>query len=167
MTSRPGRYLAVLAALLIVMLATIIGSAFVHPGSWHNKFKVGLGLDLSNGTTITIKAVAPHNTTPTSSQMLQSIAILNSRVNGQGFTGAKVQQQGNNNIVVSVPGKSAQQISPLLSSAVLRFRQVLLLARKWASGWCPPAIRRWTRESVRKCVRQGVAIAVGQPERLA
>jgi preprotein translocase subunit SecD len=127
-TSRPGRYLAVLAALLIVLLGTIIGSAFVHPGSWHSKFKVGLGLDLSSGTTITIKAVAPHNTTPTSSQMSQSIAILNSRVNGQGFTGAKVQQQGTNNIVVSVPGKSAQQISPLLSSAVLRFRQVLLLA---------------------------------------
>jgi preprotein translocase subunit SecD len=114
--------------LLIVLFAAIIGSAFVHPGSWHSKFKVGLGLDLSSGTTITIKAVAPHNTTPTSSQMSQSIAILNSRVNGQGFTGAKVQQQGTNTIVVSVPGKSAQQISPLLSSAVLRFRQVLLLA---------------------------------------
>ncbi len=60
--------------------------------------------------------------------MSQSIAILNSRVNGQGFTGAKVQQQGSNLIVVSVPGKSAEQIAPLLSSAVLRFRQVLLTA---------------------------------------
>ena len=48
--------------------------------------------------------------------MNQSIAILNSRVNGQGFTGAKVQQQGSNLIVVSVPGKSAEEISPLLSS---------------------------------------------------
>ncbi len=111
------------------MLGTIIGGALAHPGDWHSKFKVGLGLDLSSGTTITIKAVAPHNTTPTSSEMSQSIAILNSRVNGQGFTGAKVQQQGTNNIVVSVPGRSAQEISPLLSSAVLRFRQVLLLAR--------------------------------------
>jgi preprotein translocase subunit SecD len=136
--SRPGRYLAVLAALLIVMLGTIIGSAFVHPGSWHSKFKVGLGLDLSSGTTITIKAVAPHNTTPTGSQMSQSIAILNSRVNGQGFTGAKVQQQGTNNIVVSVPGKSAQEISPLLSSAVLRFRQVLLLAPGKPTALPPP-----------------------------
>jgi preprotein translocase subunit SecD len=137
-TSRPWRYLAVLAALLIVLLGTIIGSAFVHPGSWHSKFKVGLGLDLSSGTTITIKAIAPHNTTPTSSQMSQSIAILNSRVNGQGFTGAKVQQQGSNNIVVSVPGKSAQEISPLLSSAVLRFRQVLLLAPGKPTALPPP-----------------------------
>src|SRR5258708_34930721 len=66
--------------------------------------------------------------------MSQSIAILNSRVNGQGFTGAKVQQQGSDNIVVSVPGKSAQQISPLLSSAVLRFRQVLLTAPGYPTG---------------------------------
>ena len=60
--------------------------------------------------------------------MAQSIAILNSRVNGQGFTGAKIQQQGTDDIVVSVPHRSAEDIRPLLSSAVLRFRQVLLVA---------------------------------------
>jgi preprotein translocase subunit SecD len=123
----------VLVGLLIVLFATIIGGEIGHPGNWHDKFKVGLGLDLSSGTTITIKAVplkehGNKQTTPSSSAMNQSIAILNSRVNGQGFTGAKVQQQGSDLIVVSVPGKSAEQISPLLSSAVLRFRQVLLAA---------------------------------------
>ena len=138
LVSRPWRYLGILVALLIVMLATILGGAALHPGSWHDKFKVGLGLDLSSGTTFTIKAVAPHNTTPTSSQMSQSIAILNSRVNGQGFTGAKVQQQGTDNIVVSVPGKSAQDIAPLLSSAVLRFRQVLLVAQGYPTQLPPP-----------------------------
>ncbi len=133
MTSQPWRYLAVLVGLLIVMFATIIGGDIGNPGSWHDKFKVGLGLDLSSGTTITIRAVplkvhGRQQATPSSSAMNQSIAILNSRVNGQGFTGAKVQQQGSNLIVVSVPGKSAEQIAPLLSSAVLRFRQVLLAA---------------------------------------
>jgi preprotein translocase subunit SecD len=112
------------------MLATIIGGAALHPGSWHDKFKVGLGLDLSSGTTVTIKTVVlgPGNHTPTSSDMSQSIAILNSRLNGQGFTGAKIQQQGTDNIVVSVPHRSAEDIAPLLRSAVLRFRQVLLEA---------------------------------------
>ena len=112
------------------MLATIIGGAALHPGSWHDKFKVGLGLDLSSGTTVTIKTVVlgPGNRTPTSADMAQSIAILNSRLNGQGFTGAKIQQQGTNEIVVSVPHRSAEEIHPLLSSAVLRFRQVLLMA---------------------------------------
>src|SRR5215813_811193 len=142
--SRPWRYLAVLAALLIVMLGTIIGTAAAHPGDWHSQFKVGLGLDLSSGTTITIKAVpltkhGQGQAPPSSSAMAQSIAILNSRVNGQGFTGAKVQQQGSNLIVVSVPGKSAQEISPLLSSAVLRFRQVLLAARGVPTPLPPPS----------------------------
>ena len=122
-----------LVGLLIVLFATIIGGEIGHPGNWHDKFKVGLGLDLSSGTTITIKAVplkehGQKQTAPSASAMNQSIAILNSRVNGQGFTGAKVQQQGSDLIVVSVPGKSAEQIAPLLSSAVLRFRQVLLAA---------------------------------------
>ncbi|MGN6795418.1 MAG: preprotein translocase subunit SecD, partial [Streptosporangiaceae bacterium] len=144
MTSRPWRYLAVLVGLLIVMFATIIGGEIAHPGNWHDKFKVGLGLDLSSGTTITIKAVplkehGQKQTTPSSSAMAQSIAILNSRVNGQGFTGAKVQQQGSNLIVVSVPGKSAEEISPLLSSAVLRFRQVLLAAPGSPTPLPPPA----------------------------
>jgi preprotein translocase subunit SecD len=120
----------VLLALLIVGFATIIGGALAHPGSWHDKFKVALGLDLSSGTTVTIKTVVlkPGSPAPTSGEMSQSIAILNSRINGQGFTGAKVQQQGSNYIVVSVPHKSAEDIAPLLRSAVLRFRQVLLVA---------------------------------------
>src|SRR5215470_15886548 len=128
--SRPWRYLGLLAALLIVLFAAIIGGAFVHPGSWHSKFKVGLGLDLSSGTTVTIKTVVltPGQPAPTSGQITQSIAILNSRINGQGFTGAKVQREGSDLIIVSVPHRSAENISPLLRSAVLRFRQVLLLA---------------------------------------
>jgi preprotein translocase subunit SecD len=123
------------------MLGTIIGGALAHPGDWHSKFKVGLGLDLSSGTIVTLKTVVltPGSPAPTSSEMSQSISILNSRVNGQGFTGAKVQQQGTDNIVVSVPGKSAEQINPLLRSAVLRFRQVLLLAPGKPTALPPPS----------------------------
>jgi len=136
--SRPGRYLAVLAALLIVMFAGVIGGTLLHPTSWHTRFKVALGLDLSGGTTFTIQAVAPGTGAPTASEMSQSIAILNSRLNGQGFTGATVQQQGTNYIVVSVPNKSAEQIAPLLRSAVLRFRQVLLEAPGYPTPLLPP-----------------------------
>jgi preprotein translocase subunit SecD len=125
--TRPGRYLATLAVLILVMLAAVIGGEIAHPGLWHTKFKVGLGLDLSSGTQVTLLAKAPHGT-PTTGAMNESIAILNSRINSQGFTGATVQREGANNIVVSVPGKSAEQISPFLQSAVLRFRQVLLAA---------------------------------------
>jgi preprotein translocase subunit SecD len=109
------------------MLAAVIGGEIAHPGLWHTKFKIGLGLDLSSGTQVTLLATAPHGT-PSTAAMNESIAILNSRINSQGFTGATVQRQGSNFIVVSVPGKSAEQIAPFLQSAVLRFRQVLLAA---------------------------------------
>ena len=130
-----------LVALLLVMFASIIGGAIGNPGGWHDKFKVGLGLDLSSGTTVTIKTTVlrPGSPAPTSGEMSQSIAILNSRINGQGFTGAKVQQQGSNYIVVSVPHKSAQDIAPLLRSAVLRFRQVLLVAAGKPVALPPPS----------------------------
>src|SRR5262249_24229831 len=121
------------------MFLSVLGGALGHPSAWHpqskvdpsawhTKFKVYLGLDLSSGTQFTIQAVAPGGAAPTSGAMSQSIAILNSRLNGQGFTGATVQQQGSIYIVVSVPNKSAEQIAPLLRSAVLRFRQVLYVA---------------------------------------
>jgi preprotein translocase subunit SecD len=128
-TSRPLRYLAALVALVVIMLGSVIGSTYaLHPGQWHNAFKVGLGLDLSSGTAVTLHAVAPNGKPPTKAAMNTAIGILTSRVNGQGFTGASVVQLGASDITVSIPHKSAEQVAPLLQSAVLRFRQVLLVA---------------------------------------
>jgi preprotein translocase subunit SecD len=127
-TSRPGRLLAVLAALLIVMLAGVLRGDVIHPADWHNKFHVGLGLDLSSGTTVTLKAVPPKgNKIPSKGAMTQAISIMTARVNNQGFSGAVVQQQGNQNITVSVPGQGAQKVVAIVgTTAQLRFRQVLL-----------------------------------------
>ncbi len=129
--SHPGRHLITLAILILVMLGSIIGAAYaLHPGEWHKSFKVALGLDLSSGTSVTLKAYPLNktNAAPSKGEMATAINILISRVNGQGFTGATVVQEGTNNIVVSIPHKSAEQVAPLLQSAVLRFRQVLLVA---------------------------------------
>ncbi len=54
--SRPGRALAALAVLILVMLISITGSQTFNPGNWHKQFKVGLGLDLSSGTEVVLKA---------------------------------------------------------------------------------------------------------------
>ena len=54
--SRPGRALAALAVLILVMLISITGSQTFNPGNWHKQFKVGLGLDLSSGTQVVLKA---------------------------------------------------------------------------------------------------------------
>ena len=127
-TSRPGRLLAVLAVLILVMLISILRGDIISPGSWHQHFKVALGLDLSSGTTVTLKAVPEKgHALPSQGAMNQAISIINNRVNGAGFSNTLVQQQGSQNITVSVPGRGAEQVVGLVGrTAQLRFRQVLL-----------------------------------------
>ena len=124
--SRPGRALAAIAVLILVMLISITGSETFNPGNWHKQFRVGLGLDLSSGTQVVLKAATAKGA-PSGDAMQQAISVLESRVNGTGNSGAQVQQQGSDLIVVSVPGKAPQDVINLVSStAKLSFRPVYL-----------------------------------------
>jgi preprotein translocase subunit SecD len=124
--SRPGRALAALAVLILVMLISITGSQTFNPGNWHKQFRVGLGLDLSSGTEVVLKAATPQGA-PSAAAMQQAITVLESRVNGTGNSGAQVQQQGADLINVTVPGKAPQDVINLVSqTAKLAFRPVLL-----------------------------------------
>ena len=90
-TSKPGRLLAALIVLTVIMLAGVVGKYAFQPANWHKGFKVGLGLDLSSGTTVTLKAVSTKpGQPPSQSDMNTAISIMNNRVNGAGFTGAWV-----------------------------------------------------------------------------
>jgi preprotein translocase subunit SecD len=135
--------LAALAVLILVMLIGITGKDTFSPAKWHQQFKVGLGLDLSSGTQVVLKAFAPNGQPPSSGDMTQAINILESRVNGTGTTGATVQQQGSDQINVSVPGKDSQDvINTISSTARLAFRPVLLYQPYLGSakpGATPPA----------------------------
>jgi preprotein translocase subunit SecD len=125
--SHPGRALAALAVIVLIMLISITGKETFNPGKWHQQFKVGLGLDLSSGTQVVLKAATPNGKPPSSGSMQQAISVLESRVNGTGNSGAQVQQQGTDLINVSLPGVGSEQAISLVSStAQLRFRQVLL-----------------------------------------
>jgi preprotein translocase subunit SecD len=127
--SRPGRALAGLAVLILVMLISILGSQTFSPGNWHKQFQVGLGLDLSSGTQVVLKAQTANGKAPDPGAMTQAISVLESRVNGTGNSGAQVQQQGSDQITVTVPGKPAQDVLSLVSTtAKLSFRPVLLEA---------------------------------------
>ena len=124
--SHPGRALAALGALVLVMLIGITGSQTFNPSNWSKQFKVGLGLDLSSGTEVVLKAATTKGA-PSSGAMQQAISVLESRVNGTGNSGAQVQQQGTDLITVTVPGKAPQDVINLVSStAKLAFRPVLL-----------------------------------------
>jgi preprotein translocase subunit SecD len=127
--SRPGRMLALLAGIIVVMILAILGGDLTSPGNWHSNFRVHLGLDLTSGTTVALQAVKPGGGTPTATQMQQAIQIMDNRVNGAGVTEAQVVQQGSDIINVSVPGQSAEAVVAKVSrTAELQFRQVLLIA---------------------------------------
>ena len=138
--SRPGRMLALLAGIIVVMILAIIGADLASPGKWSSNFRVHLGLDLTSGTTVSLQAAKPGGRTPTSAEMQQAIQIMNNRVNGAGFTEAQVEQQGSDVITVSVPGQSAQTVvSQVSRTAELQFRQVLLVAPNAPPGKPSPS----------------------------
>ncbi len=137
--SRPGRALAALAVLILVMLISITGKQTFSPANWHKQFKVGLGLDLSSGTKVVLQAATAKGA-PSSSAMQQAITVLESRVNGTGNSGAQVQQQGGDLINVSVPGKAPNDVINLVSStAKLAFRPVYLEAPYAAPAAATPS----------------------------
>ena len=129
--SRPGRALAVLAAVIVVLFLAIVGSNIGSPGQWGKGFKIHLGLDLTSGTTVALKAQAPKGVSSAkfASDMTTAKNIMANRVNGAGFTEAQVQQQGSDIINVAVPGAGSQKVVNLVgTTALLLFRQVLLMA---------------------------------------
>jgi preprotein translocase subunit SecD len=125
---RQWRRLGTLAMIILIMLISITGAQTLHPGKWHEQFKVGLGLDLSSGTEVVLQAQAPKGHSPSPAEMNQAWSILQARVNSTGTSGAQVQQQGSDLINISVPGAGSQQVINLVSTtAQMRFRQVLLM----------------------------------------
>jgi preprotein translocase subunit SecD len=123
----PGRAIAALIALILIMLLAIVGGNLFNPSQWHKDFRVGLGLDLSSGTQLSMKATALGGGTPSADDLQEAETIILSRVNATGNTGASVQTQGDDILNVSVPGKSTEQTEQLVSeTALLNFRQTLL-----------------------------------------
>ncbi|HEY9242915.1 MAG TPA: protein translocase subunit SecD [Streptosporangiaceae bacterium] len=135
--SRPGRALAVLGVLIVVLFLAIVGGNIGQPSKWGSDFKVRLGLDLTSGTTVALEAQAPKGVSSAqfAADMTQAKNVMENRVNGAGFTEAQVQQQGSNIINVAVPGANSQKVIDLVgTTAQLLFRQVLLVAPNSATA---------------------------------
>jgi preprotein translocase subunit SecD len=115
---KPGRSLAIIAALLILMYAGMLLLQGTKPTP-------KLGLDLQGGTSVTLTARLPEGEKGqiTKSAMDQAKQIIEDRVNGTGVAEAEVAVEGNKNIVVNIPGDELK--TDLLSTALLRFRPVL------------------------------------------
>ena len=110
--ARPGRTVTV----FFIGLAVCYGLVALI-GTW----KPALGLDLEGGTQIVLTAkgnVSKDN-------LNEAANIIDSRVNGSGVTEATVNVQGNNQIVVQVPGATQDNLVQIVErQAQLRFRLV-------------------------------------------
>jgi preprotein translocase subunit SecD len=116
-----------LLVLIVAMLLGVLGGKLFSPSEWRHQFKVGLGLDLSSGTQVTLQAQTLSGKPPPADEMNAAVSVIEARVNGTGNSGATVQPQGTDLLVVTVPGKGSSQTIQLVSStALLMFRQVLL-----------------------------------------
>jgi len=115
--SRPVRALVALAAVIFIMLISVLGNETLSPEKWQQQFKVGLGLDLSSGTEVVLQAATRDGNPPASGEMQQAISVLQFRVDGTGNSGAQVQQQGGDTINVTVPGKPSYNVVNLLTHA--------------------------------------------------
>jgi len=114
---RAGRYIGILFAVtgLLYVLVFFTGSSRTPR----------LGLDLQGGTTVTLKAHTDTGGPPTKESLEQARQIINDRVNGLGVAEAEVVTEGNDRIVISVPGDSGDQAKQLGQTALLRFRPVI------------------------------------------
>jgi len=122
----------------VIMLLALVGGNLFSPGQWHKDFRIGLGLDLSSGTELSMQATTLTGGTPSAADLNEAKTIILSRVNASGNTGAQVQTQGNNILNVSVPGKTTEQTEKLVSeTALLNFRQTLLYLPYGATSSSP------------------------------
>ena len=108
--------------LLVSVLAVVVIALGSFAAVFSAKWTPRLGLDLDGGLAVvyqTSKSVSP-------SELQETVAILNNRVNGLGVSGAQVSTAGNNEISVSIPGvkNAAQVLAAIGNTAQLYFRPV-------------------------------------------
>ncbi|MFG1926117.1 protein translocase subunit SecD [Cryptosporangium sp. NPDC048952] len=119
---RAGRYLAVLAVIVIALYALVF---LQGKGSVTDKLTPRLGLDLQGGTTVTLRAAQENGKAPDAEQLEQARQIIENRVNGTGVAEAEVVTEGDSNIVINAPGENNDAIKQVGEPAQLRFRAVL------------------------------------------
>ena len=129
--ARPGRTIAVLAALIVLIYGLILVVAPDTIGkqtlSIADKFKPRLGLDLEGGTSVILTPrLVKGGGSPPKDSLNQAVSIIRNRVDGFGVAEAEVTTAGDN-IVISIPGKQDKSIlKTVQQTAQLRFRPVWL-----------------------------------------
>jgi preprotein translocase subunit SecD len=126
-TARPGR------TVLVFFLGLAISYGLVVLGG---VWKPELGLDLQGGTRITLIA----KDQPSQENLAEAANIIDQRVNGSGVSEAEVTTQGNQFVVVEIPGESRRDlVDTVKRQAQLRFGVVACASYTPSCGGTPAA----------------------------
>ena len=122
------RKLSWVGAIAVFFTALITwGTVAAQPGaSWAPE----LALDLQGGTQLILTPSIADGEIASVEQLNQAVEIIRQRIDGSGVGEATVTVQGNENIVVSIPGTpDANTLQLIKASALLEFRPVLSVAQ--------------------------------------
>jgi preprotein translocase subunit SecD len=99
------------------------GTVTGQPGA---SFAPELALDLQGGTQLILTPSIAEGQQASLEQLNQAVSIIRARIDGSGVGEAQVTIQGNENIVVSIPGTpDANTLQLIKASALLEFRPVI------------------------------------------
>lgn len=116
----------------LVIVAGLIFSAVtwgVNSKQEGASFTPELALDLQGGTEIILTPTVLEGEVVSPEQLQQAVGIIRQRIDGTGVGEASVTTQGNQNIVVAIPGNPSENtLSLIKASALLEFRPVITLA---------------------------------------
>ncbi len=123
-TPRPARpIIGLFAAVLVILVSIVIGSR-VSDASLTPK----LALDLEGGTQLILTPRTEDGSEISEDDINQAIEIIRQRVDASGVAEAEITRQGQQNIVVALPGEPDEATLNLVrQSAQLRFRPVLFI----------------------------------------
>jgi len=125
---KPRRTLAIFFACALGLVAILVGIDLSSKPGADSVWVPRLGLDLEGGTRISLQAATEKGKTPEPDKLAEARSIIEQRVNATGVTEAEVSTQGNDQIIIEIPGQSEQAIAEQVGrTAQLRFRLL------WAS----------------------------------
>ncbi len=116
------RALTALGVLLVVIFSSVGLLTKFSDGSWMPK----LALDLEGGTQLILTPKTVDGSAVTPDDINEAISIIRQRVDASGVAEAEITRQGQENIVVSLPGHPSDATLDLVrQSSLMRFRPVL------------------------------------------
>ena len=93
---------ATLIALLVICVVCVIGFMPLNE-------RITQGLDIQGGVSVIMTASKADGSAPNANDMQTATSIVQNRVNSLGASEATVQQQGNNAILIQIPGATDAQ----------------------------------------------------------